>query len=45
MPDADLPRPQDATADLPVVPDDGVDAETPTGRAENAPDDAAPDDD
>ena len=45
MPDTpDLPSPQDADADQPVVPEDTVDAQTPTGRAENAPDDAAPDD-
>ena len=40
----DLPSPQDADADTPVVPADTIDAETPTGDAENAPPDAAPDD-
>ena len=44
MPDADLPRPQDADASEPVVDPDTVGAETPTGDAESAPDDAAPDD-
>ena len=45
MPDSpDLPSPQDADADQPVVPPDTIDAKTPTGDAENAPADAAPDD-
>lgn len=44
MSDANLPRLQDADADQPVVPPNPADAETPTGDAESAPDDAVPDD-
>lgn len=41
----DLPRPQDADASEPVVDPDTIGAKPPTGDAESAPADAAPDDD